>query len=238
MTSFDKYLAPFIDEDGLVLEKPNAGPGPNTGNGIHGLCVVTLIKILRNELTEQDRTNFCRVIDSCRLPMPGTEGAFFIAGLFNRGPRKTEELISHDDYRALASVSSLLGTPYHKWIISYGTKNLWIFNNLDPGSFSWSAWHGRFPGLVSTYRLMDTEGFTDQDVENVAQRMWMASLSSDPGGNLLTWLEASALRGRFPTVDRYIATWRRSVGKCFGSVGGLLEAYYGAGDFRAMFCPE
>lgn len=245
MTAFDRALAPFVDEDGLVLEKPNAGPGPNTGNGIHGLCVAMQIKILLRDVSDDDVSKFCQIIDTCRVQEHTSFGGP-IEGLFHRGPRKKEELISHDDYRALAAVSYQLGTSHSTEIARYGQDHHWIFNNLEPGKFRWGAWHRRFPGLVGTYRLLtkspEIKSNRKQDVDDVANKFWLGKFGSSPGGHLLLWMEAHGLWG-YQRLDRYTIEWRRSVIRRWGSIRGLMREYYKQDDPSKQhaftdFCPE
>lgn len=67
-------------------------------------------------------------------------------GLYKRGGRDAIEQIGPDDLILLSAVSFLIGeNTIAKNIYEYGIKHFHIFNNTDPGYFTFSAWMGRFP---------------------------------------------------------------------------------------------
>lgn len=237
MTDFDAAIAPYIDEDGLVLERPNSSPGPDTGNGLHGLAIVNLIRFKRRELTAEHVLKYIEVVRSCEVK-PWSKAAP-IAGLYHRGPRKIEEMTGHDDYRMVSAVSSLIGAPFAREIESRGRADRWSFDNLSPGVWSLRTWQYRFPGVVAAYKLQAGIAIGSIDAHALALGIWMNAWSKNAGGRLLWWASVEALKGRLPIVDEAISVWWSSINTQWdGGIKGVLADYYDNDDDpRALFCP-
>lgn len=226
MKEFDKELLAFTDEDGLILERPNSSEGPETGNGIHGLCVATLIRFELGILNSEHLSRFFEVIQSCEFAKQESEGLVGVQGLYNRGPRKLFELISHDDYRALSAVSNIVSAPFSKHIEQFGSRSCWSFNNLHFKKWTWRSWHGRFPGVVPKYKLFGGRDLWPHEIAAICLPFYWTAYSKDAGAHLLSWMEAKALRGRIWCVDKAIEFWEMHRDHHFGSMAGVMREYY------------
>lgn len=130
----------YTQPDGLV--SPDKNPTPDsTGNGILYLSLYHVLLFKRNECTVDDMREYQTAIAACQVKM--------IPGLFNRSKTKTQEQISRDDYYGIMVVSRLYNLYFAKDIYELGRSNRYrffkyVFDNCDTGSFSFSAWLGRF----------------------------------------------------------------------------------------------
>lgn len=225
--TFDEALKRYTDEDGLILERPNMSDGPETGNGIHGLCLANLIRYKRGELKREHVWDFIRIIESCEVrPKPWLPS---IAGLYHRGPRKTGELIAHDDYRMLSAVSSLIGAPFAREIVQHGNVGTlgWSFNNLEPFKWTLRTWHRRFPGVVPLYKICGGMAPWPHEIEGLKSVLWFAPCSDNAGSWILNFAAVEALRGRLAEVDLVIERWDTQLKSKWGSLAALMAAYYG-----------
>jgi hypothetical protein len=130
----DQYLAgiaQYTDINNLV--KPQLA-WVDSGNG---LLYTAMDVILRDYFTFVDqRTDFQKLVYSC-MEHPG---------LLIRTPQNTYGQESWDDYMGVAAACIVLGeTEIPKMILGYAISHFFFMNNT--GTFSWSAWLGRFPQI-------------------------------------------------------------------------------------------
>lgn len=225
--NFDQALQPYVDEDDLVLEKPNSSPGPDTGNGIHGRCVAEIIRHLRGESKPEHVQRFIKIIRSCQVPgWPG---------LYHKGPRKTGELISADDYRLLAAASFVLGAPFGFEIAAYGHGHQWTYNNLVPGSTglwkkdNYRACHRRFVGVVPGYLMSGGLPCGVVGQFEISTALGLGALSSHESSRILDWATVLTVQGR--CSDNAVGAWRKGLRLRFADgMRGVMGSYYNKPD--------
>lgn len=227
--SYDEALRPYIDEDGLGLERLNSSPGPETGNGPHILAIMELIRLLRGESKPEQVLNVQSVIKSCQVPD--------CPGLFNRGPRKIGDLNSHDNYRAISALSYRLNLPFAKDIHRYGKTYLWMYDNTRPGALTLSTWQRRFIGVVPTYRMNAGVASCWPDEAEISLTLRLGSDSEEPRSRILDWFTVLSVEGR--ACDEAVARWREGLYKKFpGGMREVFEKYLSPAHPCVVYCPE
>lgn len=218
-------IQPFRDEDGLIIERPNQSDGPETGNGIRERCALELLCYKLGETNRDQLNDFRYTIQSCEAWNRSSVTRAQIRGIYNRGPRKTEEKAAHDDRRCLSAVSSVLNLPFARDIYRYGKDNWWSFNNLKPNTFSLSDCDRRFAGVVPMYRLnAGSILWPFEDVE-LAAAILVSAFKRNPGQKVIWWMQVEALeqRGIFGDVTEQ---WWNCVKVQYGSMREVFSAYY------------
>lgn len=204
-----------MDEDGLVIEKPNQSDGPETGNGVRERSALELLCFKRGETNKYHLEDFSKTIRSCEVEK----------GLYNRGPRKPGEMAAHDDRRCLSAVSSILNLPFAEEINSYGNKHWWSYNNLNPGRWSISTCDYRLPGVVPSYRLNAGKNFLPLEDIALGASILASSWSKSPKQKIIWWMQVEALAGR-GMFESVIDQWWTSLHVQYGSMGPVFAAYY------------
>jgi hypothetical protein len=236
LTEFDRALEAYTDEDGLILERPNSSPGPDTGNGLHGLAVANIIRFKREELTREHVFKYIDTVRSCEVK--AWSQADRTPGLYHRGPRKTGELTAHDDYRMTSACSRVIGAPFAAEIAAYGRVHHWAFDNLSPGRWEPRTWHRRFPGVVPAYLLNAGEAIGELESFGLALGIWLNAWSRNAGSRILWWATIEAVRGRIGLVDEAIAVWEQSLKSTwYHGMADVMADYYDDGHPFARFYP-
>lgn len=210
--NFREAMIPYFDEDGLVLEKPNSSPGPDTGNGIENLSIYMILLSLTNDIRQSDVEKFCSVIKSCQVssyknnypPVP-------IVGLYNRGPRKPDDLIGHDDYVVLSGVSAIVSPQFAKDIAQCGTERSWNFNNVDPDKWTWKSWEGRFVYLIPYWKI--NGGMNAGFMGRFILTEYLQWANGDATNRTQQWIMCRSLMGRAMQFDYAVSKWRRNMFK-------------------------
>lgn len=245
--SFTNALGPYIDEDGLVLERPNESSGPETGNGIHGSSLAEIFRVILGQSSVAQVEAFSRVIRSCEvyptdLPPEVTERTrdlFSIRGLYHRGPRKTQELEAHDDYIALCAASSMTGAVFAKDICRYGEKNFWSFNNLEPGKWTLRTFFARHPGFYQFVRICAGQSPGPLGDAILAMSLVFNAFSRSEGGKILAWMKVQALSGRLSLTDLAIDFWRWKLLRDHpDGMREVFKKYYGPAHPFAVWAPR
>lgn len=237
--SLRQEILPYVDEDGLVLELKNPGPGPNTGNGIHGLSVYMILLHLLGEIESQDLTEFCRVIRTCEVQEYLEYPPHPIPGLYNRGPRKIGDLIAHDDYVALAAASSIVGAPFAREIVGYGSQHCWSFNNAEPGKWTPRSFQGRRLWLITFWDLC--AGKKACFLGEILLCAWirLQSGTKDPSGLILQWLICRAVEDKSPRLKASVECWKRAFFLKFPlGIREVFTSYYETGHPFALRAPR
>lgn len=228
MTRFDEALKPYTDEDGLILERPNSSPGPDTGNGTMNLCVAEIVRFIRGESSTENTLRVKEILETCEV--------LGYPGLFERGPRKTD-LDSHDNRRAIAALSNILNLPFATDIVFHGKTNWWSYNNVDPGVWSFRSWDGRMPGLVATYKLAARLDIGFIDRSEIAGTLYYGARSSDPHSRLLDWFTILVVK-RSLCFGAHDAWWEGLFKSFPRGMKDVLEAVYGKDHPIAVYAPE
>ena len=182
--------------------------------GCHGCC------------SDDTAGEYARVTTSLESPIGDNS-----KGLYHRNPHRSDRLNSIDNYVALVAGSSLLGWSYIPFTIyNYGREHHWTYNNVNPGSWTWSAW--RQPSERLFYALC--AGVEDWQIP----KYWMWWLHGaavvmsfqDPlyrtSEFMMQWLRWRALLALYPgslhdmsnpAVKRLVAA---------GGIGKVMERYF------------
>lgn len=220
MSLRDEIVSRYTDEDGLILERPNSSPGPDTGNGIHNLSVYATILHITGELNADDVFSFSKVIDSCRVNQSEN-------GLYNRGPRKPGDLIGHDDYICLSAAASLINVRFARDIALYGGSHGWSFNNENPGKWTFKSWQGRRLWLIPYWKI--NGGISACRFSRAILELYIESQKhqEDAGERILQWMICRSMEGRINDLSRAIQVWKRGLFEVFPSgMRSVFSAYY------------
>lgn len=233
---FRKEMAPYIDEDGLVLERQNSSDGPETGNGITNLSVYMLILHLSGNLKKKDVAKFCEVIRACEVSSYVDYPPDQVKGLYNRGPRKMGDLIGHDDYVSLAGVSAIIGAPFAKEIAQYGSSHFWSFNNVEPGKWTLQSFQGRHLDLVPFWNVC--AGNSVSWAGRFLLSKSIAWSSGNASAMILKWIQCRALLGRMSQFDEAIDDWKHYLIKRYPmGMMSVFSEYYGPQHPFAKYGP-
>jgi len=240
-------LQPYTDSNGLVQPYINP-PIDSSNNGILYTSEM-IIALLDNNVLNIDEINTLNVVyKSCEV----------IPGLMEHNPDKSGGQDSPDDYWGCGVASAFLNNNLAANILSYGNNkskshsqlsgSFWsklgyhilrfyywngipqVYNNEDPGKFTWSAWLGRFPHLTAHLKWA-----ADLSPNLVERLWWAASLiisslasSSNAGAWALCWLQVRLweLKGNGPLEWLAVKIWRWRFSKVFGNPGNMLGQYF------------
>ena len=191
-----KYTDPygFIQPDG----KPS-------GNGLRYTSEYYLTLKRLNLLTEEDQFEFKRLIASCEVR----------PGLLERHPvawKGSQQ--GPDDYIAVAHASKEIAPQIARRILSYGLTTGWVYNNVNPGKFTFKAWLGRQPQFVC--HLFWCGGLEPGLIEKLWWSVTIIHASfkpkSDQDGWLLSWhlVNAAPDKGLIGVVKKW---WYHRLGK-------------------------
>jgi hypothetical protein len=224
MTLFEAMLATgHIDEDGMVLEDPNSGDGPNTGNGWHGWGVMSCISAIRGELSSEEMRHLFKECYS----QSAVEG---FPGLVHRGPRKKEEKIAHDDLIGLCVASKHLdGGLVALWAYHHLKKYFGTYDNLKPGAWSFRSLLVRQPIVLPVVTSCAGVGLGALERSFAVFRLTVNSLSSSPRGRILDWLLYCALsEEKSISVIRAREQWKVGLFKKYPKgMRDVFSSYYG-----------
>lgn len=227
MTLFEAMKASHhIDEDGMILEDPNAGDGPNTGNGWHGWGILSCLLHARNEVvTEEIRELFFKCYNESVV-----NG---YPGLVHRGPRKTEELIAHDDIIGFGVTSKYIDSGLMAALaFSHLKSSYGCYNNLEPGKWTARSFQMRHPSVLPALAGSALNGSGLGCAENFMAKAVMVtgSLSSSPRGRIIDWMVYKALEdNKDESVIRAREQWKQGLFKIFPKgMRDVFSAYHGA----------
>lgn len=133
---FEADFAPYRDRFGLIQNNP----GGSSGNGLRYTSEYYILKFRYGLFTKEDQTEFSRIVNSCSIQK----------GLLCRIPGDPGQQ-GLDDYVAVSTASMIFELFFAEDFKLYGLKNWNVYNNPNPGHFSWRAWFGRFPGLLAHF---------------------------------------------------------------------------------------
>lgn len=223
MTLYEAMIASgHIDEDGMVLEDPNSGDGPNTGNGWHGWGVLALLSKIRGEVSNQMQADF----QLCYLSSVVKN----YPGLVHRGPRKVEELIAHDDLLGLCVASwSLDNGIIATYALSHIKKKAGCYDNLNPDKWSFRSLLVRHSVVLPLLRSCSNTEMGCLENCLACFTLISGSLSSSPRGRILDWMLFSTLKNsKDNSVLRAMNSWKHGLFKHFPKgMRDVFAAYYG-----------
>lgn len=212
-----EILTHYLDSDGLVTIDRDPKSTGTCGNALLLTGIFYSFLKCLGELTDEDVRRFKSAVDKCYREI----------GLLNRGPNKLD-LESRDDYIGVATAAILCGTFHAEHIDWFGRNHHWQFDNEPiPFSFSfkwlthkWSAWHGRFVGVVPFYTLCAGQRpvnfFEKKELDLM---LWLDTQSSDLSGKILSLCVCLVYDS--PMVDKWIAHFNER----FGNVATLFSRY-------------
>lgn len=223
MTLYEAMIASgHIDEDGMVLEDPNAGEGPNTGNGWHGWGVLSCLASIRGEVREQMKADFhVAYMASVVNGHPG---------LVHRGPRKREELIAHDDMIGISVASKAIDNGLTAaLVLAHLKKRAGSYNNLEPDKWTLRSFQVRHMNVLPTlYGACNLElGCLESSLAII--NFISGSLSSSPRGRILDWMCYRMLTDTTnKSVLRAMEDWKSGLFKVYSKgMRDVFAEYYG-----------
>lgn len=209
---FDKALLVknYIDSDALVSLDANPSKW-STGNGLLYTGLYMTILGVMGKIDSFDRGLFSRAVLGCQV----------VPGVYNRNPGRPD-WNAHDDYVGVAAGSYFSNLGYAHDIVKHGLSHGWCYDNRDPASTSFQAWHGRFFGRKGFYYAADRQSPGLFYKLGISSGVKSGIETRDPGEKILTWIQVKVLERQniCPVVcdefNKHIATY-------FGSIGGLLQ---------------
>jgi len=240
--------APYTDRFGLIHSEPvdPTTRDPKTNNGL--LYTAEACAIMQLSHVSYDRAKFREAIKASEV-MPG---------LYNRSPINHNDEEAQDDYVGLGAFAGVCGFPdVAKDILNYGSANNGVsgtalilpsiddfaalpktiqqcggvsynYNNISPGKFSQATWMGRYPAMITQWKMAAGLRPTQADFG-----VWSAvlvssgqSASTDQDHWLLSWL--MILTYEMSPYHSTVADF------AVGEWWGMLHARYPAGIKRTM----
>ena len=139
-----KDLEPYTDRYGLVHTR-SVDPTLKEPTTLNGVCytgeALALMLSLKSPGIEEGWLQMLAALRSCELE----------PGLYQRLPKKlgVTDQEGPDDYMgALAGFSGIRECRAADDMIAYGKRTGFIYNNVNPGKFTFSAFMGRFPQII------------------------------------------------------------------------------------------
>ena len=235
--TYKREISRFYDADGGVGQMPeadwnnNAHLGHTRRTGGNQILQTSLDLIFRYKmkcLDEQSLYRAQKFFKGCQNVNP--------KGVFDKNPplpngERRLDVVAHDDYIALAAVSSIVGVlPHHFDIVEHGKKSGWVFNNSGDVAFTenhkklfFGTWFITFYKLVGDSKDVGWfEGFKFRKYIGEAE-------SDDDSGMQLRWLMCQAIR-RYPIVSPTIRGVAEGFMRSLNLLGGIkkvFERYYG-----------
>lgn len=222
----DEVLSHYIDKDFQVTVDRDPTP-QSSGNGLFHTAIFYSVLALNNSITALDLLNFRKCVDLCwvgTLDKP-------ILGLLERNDGRPDKE-AQDDYH-IATASYLLGTYHAQAIFHFGLLHNFCFNNQKPTEEfsvfafnSYKSWHGRFLGQVPYYSIC--AGASLDCVSETALKLliWLGPPGhSDRAAQ--QWLKVQAIK-KYGILQDSVKEWEVKALKRFGSLGGMLEPYFGS----------
>jgi len=132
----------YRDADKLVAYyKCDPTKSNASGNGVLYTSLYYLTLQRRGELTDEDCTEFRKIMDRCQTEY---------AGLYKRGPYHPDQN-AMDDYIGLTTASRLIWEEISKDVLIYGQSTGWVYNNVQPAQFTFTSWFGRMPQVIAHF---------------------------------------------------------------------------------------
>lgn len=208
--------AGYIDQNGFVRENQT---DPYTDNGILYTSQY-LIQLKRNgDLQPTDVEHFDQKILSC----------YAKTGLLNRRPADTSQE-GPDDYIGLCSFSKECSDVMADEVNQYGrsTTPHYVYNNFNPGHFSWSAWLGRQVGFAAFIKLC--AGDWTNPIEDLClyTGLIITSLSnkSETSDRVLGQLIIDQLPN-YPVSFLIKCWWNWRIKRLYGTFQQVMSVYFG-----------
>jgi len=210
------YL-PFRDQYGLTQPE-----GTTSQNGLR-FTAEYVRALVRAGSLQPERHRIIKAVRRCEI----------VPGLYRRSPDNNGDQEGPDDYHGLALISYYLDPDISRDILRYGRRERWlgiipkyIFNNVNPGKWSGSAWMGRQPALIAMHKVVAGErvGFLES--------IWIMGtiLASDEQQDsfVLTWMLAIIMANRWWYVDWAIGKWQRKLKFNYAlGIGQVSEEFFG-----------
>ena len=139
-------------------------------------------------------------------------------GLFGRGPSQLHDQEAHDDYWGLGAMTGVcrFHNVAHD-LLAYGQgsdqssgatvaglhlpdfgslddtvrqcKTIpYNYNNASPGTFTWSSWMGRYPALITHWKIADGNEFSRQTSSRCGPRHFCSTEKTAKEGDTNPWL--------------------------------------------------
>lgn len=212
----DEILEHYIDSDFLITSDRDPQGVWSGGNQLLTTACYYILLCLMDGIELDDITLFCKAFQKCEVRT--------YTGLLNRNPDRPD-LESWDDYH-IATASYFLKTMDADCIYRYGSNNNWCFDNTNPGKFSFSNWHGRYPGQIGYYALCadKSPGFIQASL--LTGNILANAYSTSADAKIKGWLRYLVVsESNHPSYKKVCAIWEKKFKEQFGTLGRMFAAY-------------
>lgn len=166
---------------------------------------------------------------------------FIVPGLLMRSPAHLDLQEGPDDYVAAGFYADMIDRVYAKEILKYGRSQKWLglipkylYNNVNPGVFTGSAWIGRQQQVIA--HLQWAAGETPP----MWRRLWWASVillsayvaeRDDQDGKVLSWMLIKVAYHKGGWLERFVSDrWVKIFRLQYpGGIGQVLKDYFNRG---------
>ena len=239
----------WTDQYGMTTNDPN---GDSTGNGnlytahyVYGLVSTNQINDSeRQRILQVYANNFSQPGMLCRIPnFPGDRQAqddiFGLAGaeaLLSPNDRKMTRAVysygEHTEPRGIDPTEPFPGAQGRVFLLikalCFG-KCRWVWNNINPGTFSETSWLGRFPALLAVLQMS-----LRYDVNPLFWIWWATTTlstswfgnSTNNNGDCLILHGCIAAQGYGPLTNWICRQFHKGIRRKYGSAGVLMSDYF------------
>lgn len=247
---FQPYIDLYTDKNGFICEKKGQ---KHTGNGVLFSAELMLLLKQKGWLTKADKEAYSKHVRKC-----------FINEMLYRAPNLLDKQESVDNHLGLALGSMICDKSLAAQILEWGRTNKvtkkigpipikvpYVFNNLEPGTWSDKAWIGRQPQVIGALKLaageeLDTiqqaacaAAITQSIITRTAEERTAEGQTHQNddykilGFILLTILDEKC--GDEKWVKALKATWLTRIKGQFSGPNALFEAYFKQKDHPLAF---
>lgn len=218
----------FTDSIDQVHPAKNPPVG-RSQNGVRWTSEYMILLKRYEECTEEDISRYKAMVDKCMVE----------PGLLSRFPGSGEQE-GPDNYYSLLGACVYLGiTRLPREILEYGQKNNFIYNNINPGKFTGSAFMGRqLPLVACMYYASGKEPNAILKAALVVSLLLSANSSGmeNQDAKALGYFQLLVVQGRSSFWDKIISYWFKKLHEEFpGGMKDVLKKYFNYDEFPTTF---
>lgn len=206
---------------GLICRFPGE---QTTDNGALFTTEYYLILKRMNFLLSSDLDNYKQIMEDCMQS----------DGMSQRKPGDNSQ-DSPDNMIALAVGSKAFGTNFAQRMLAYGRTTFpkYVYNQPNPGKFTWSAWMGRMPGLIGFMKICAGEKANPLELLCLYAGVIITMLQ--PHSNTSDKLLTQIMLEQMP--DSLIKRlWNKYIKNAYGGINGVCQIYFPTNSpFRAYW---
>lgn len=225
-----KVYTEYMNSDGLVMVKNRLLAPPDQqwlgmGNALMNTGLFFTILAELGALTQADKDWLRNVIKNATVQFNGSP----MHGLITRGPGKTADQQTQDDYYTMLSAAYHAEDRFAEDCFNYGEKNLWYWDNLRPTGGVPATLFDRFPGFVPYTRLCARDEISVYENPSLIGPIIAAAFSKadNADSRIHRWCQLTVYRKEelfFGGVSSDIYRWKTK--RTFGSIAASFAPYY------------